>query len=56
MLKAIWGPAMLTNLPADRQTIGISTFTGRLRMVHQSYQPIPGLLDAIRGTLLDSCV
>jgi hypothetical protein len=25
-------------------------------MVHQSYQPIPGLLDAIHGTLLDSCV
>jgi hypothetical protein len=56
MLKAIWGPAMLPNLPADRQTIGISTFAGRLRMVHQSYQPIPRLLDAISGTLLASCV
>jgi hypothetical protein len=54
-LKAIWGPAMLTNLPADRQTIGVNTFAGRLRMVHQSYQPIPGLLDAIRWTLLSSC-
>ena len=54
-LKAIWGPAMLTNLPADRQTIGVNTFAGRLRMVHQSYQPIPGLLDAIRRTLLSSC-
>jgi hypothetical protein len=39
-LKAVWGPAMLTNLPADRQTIGVCTFAGRLRMVHQSYQPI----------------
>jgi Condensation domain len=54
-LKAVWGPAMLTNLPADRQTIGVSTFAGRLRMIHQSYQPIAGLLEAIRGTLLTSC-
>ena len=54
-LKAIWGPAMLTNLPADRQTIGVSTFDDRLRMVHQSYKPIHGLLGAIRGTLLVHC-
>jgi NRPS condensation-like uncharacterized protein len=54
-LKAIWGPAMLTSLPVDRQTIGVSTFAGQLRMVHQSYEPIPGLLDSIRGTLLSAC-
>jgi hypothetical protein len=54
-LKAVWGPAMLTNLPADRQTIGVSTFAGKLRMVHQSYEPIAGLLEAIRETLLASC-
>jgi len=54
-LKAVWGPALLTNLPADRQTIGVSTFAGQLRMVHQSYEPISGLLEAIRGTPLTSC-
>jgi hypothetical protein len=54
-LKEVWGPAMLTNLPADRQTIGVSTFAGQLRMVHQSYEPISGLLEAIRGTLLSVC-
>lgn len=54
-LKAVWGPAMLTNLPADRQTIGVTTFAGQLRMVHQSYEPISGLLEAIRGTLLTVC-
>jgi hypothetical protein len=53
-LGAVWGPAMLTNLPADRQTIGICTFAGRLRMVHQSYQPIPDLLQRIRKTLLEA--
>jgi hypothetical protein len=54
-LKAVWGPALLTNLPADRQTIGVSTFAGQLRMVHQSYEPISGLLEAIREALLTSC-
>jgi len=54
-LKAVWGPAMLTNPPSDRQTIGVSTFAGQLRMVHQSYEPIPGLLESIRETLLTSC-
>lgn len=56
VLKAVWGPAILTHPPADRQTIGVSTFAGRLRMVHQSCKPIPGLLDAIRETLRRSCV
>jgi hypothetical protein len=54
-LKAVWGPAMLTNPPADRQTIGVSTFAGQLRMVHQSYAPISGLLESIRETLFASC-
>ena len=54
-LKAVWGPAMLTNPPADRQTIGVSTFAGKLRMVHQSYAPISGLLESIRETLFASC-
>jgi hypothetical protein len=54
-LKAVWGPAMLTNPPASRQTIGVSTFAGQLRMVHQSYAPIPGLLDSIRETLFAAC-
>lgn len=54
-VKAVWGPAMLTNLPQDRQTIGVSTFGGRLRIVHQSYAPIRGLLPAIRSSLLAAC-
>ena len=54
-LEAVWGPVMLTNPPADRQTIGVSTFAGRLRMAHQSYRPVSGLLDAIRDDLLGFC-
>jgi Condensation domain len=54
-VNAVWGPAMLTNYPADRQTIGVCTFGGRLRIVHQSYVPIRGLAAAIRHTLLAAC-
>jgi Condensation domain len=53
-LKAVWGPAM-SSKSAGLQTIGVSTFAGRLRMVRQSYQPILGLLEAIRATLLAAC-
>jgi hypothetical protein len=55
VVTAVWGPAMLTNLPGDRQTIGVCTFGGRLRIVHQSYVPIQGLVPAIRNTLLAAC-
>ncbi len=55
VVKAVWGPAMLTNLPEDRQTIGVSTFGGRLRIVHQSYVPIRGLTAMIRNSLLTTC-
>ncbi len=51
VVRAVWGPAMLTNFPEDRQTIGVCTFGGRLRIVHQSYVPIRGLVSAIRDTL-----
>lgn len=54
-IKAVWGPAMLTNLPEDRQTIGVCTFGGQLRIVHQSYVPIRGLATAIRNSLLTAC-
>jgi hypothetical protein len=55
VVKAVWGPAMLTNLPEDRQTLGVSTFGDQLRIVHQSYAPIAGLVPAIRNSLLSAC-
>ena len=55
VVKAVWGPAMLTNLPEDRQTLGVCTFGGRLRIIHQSYVPVRGLVPAIRNSLLAAC-
>jgi hypothetical protein len=54
-VKAVWGPAMLTNLPENRQTIGVCTFGGQLRIVHQSYVPVRGLAKAIWNALIAAC-
>jgi NRPS condensation-like uncharacterized protein len=54
-VNAVWGPVMLTIPPKELQTLGICTFGGRLRIVHQSYGPIPGLASAIRDSLLAVC-
>jgi hypothetical protein len=54
-VKAVWGPAMLTNLPENRQAIGVCTFGGQLRIVHQSYVPIRGLARAIRDAIIAAC-
>jgi hypothetical protein len=45
-VKAVWGPAILTNPPENRQTIGVCTSGGQLRIVHQSYAPVRGLARA----------
>jgi hypothetical protein len=54
-VSAVWGPAMLTNLPENRQTIGVCTSGGQLRIVHQSYVPVRGLAKAIWNAIIAAC-
>jgi hypothetical protein len=54
-VKAVWGPAMLTNPPENRQTIGVCTFGGQLRIVHQSYVPVRGLANAMWNAIIAAC-
>jgi hypothetical protein len=54
-VKAVWGPATLTNLPENRQTIGVCTFGGQLRIVHQSYVPVRGLAKAMWNAIIAAC-
>jgi hypothetical protein len=54
-VRAVWGPAMLTNLPENRQTIGVCAFGGQLRIVHQSYVPVRGLATAIWNAIIAAC-
>ena len=54
-VRAVWGPAMLTNLPENRQTIGVCTFGGQLRIVHQSYAPVRGLATAVWNAMIAAC-
>jgi len=44
-LEAIWGPSVTLGFEGE-QTIGTSSFGGRLRLLHTSYAPVAGLLAA----------
>lgn len=49
-LKAIWGPAVSTGIERE-QTLGIATFGGDLRILHTSFEPVRGLVQAMLGIL-----
>ncbi len=51
-LLALWGPAALAGLP-DIQTIGAITLSGKLHLLHTSYEPITALLETVREILID---
>ena len=46
-VAAVYGPAVLWGGESE-QTVGAVTFDGRLRLVHSSYKPLPGLLNSMR--------
>jgi hypothetical protein len=53
-LHAVWGPCLATGFVHD-QAIGVITVGDRLRLVHTSYDPVPGLLEYVVGTLESEC-
>jgi hypothetical protein len=42
-VKSVWGPSVAMGF-AEEQTIGVTTFGGRLHLLHTSYAPTGGLL------------
>ncbi len=53
-LKQVWGPGVLVGLEGE-QTLGVSTFNGRLALLHTSHTPLPGFLDDIESILQSAC-
>jgi hypothetical protein len=53
-LHAVWGPCVATGFVHD-QAIGVITVGDRLRLVHTSYDPVPGLLEHVMATLESEC-
>jgi hypothetical protein len=53
-LTGLWGPTTLVVGPHS-QTIGALTFGGSLHLTHTSREPIPGLLEKTRETLMQHC-
>ena len=54
-LRQLWGPGVLVGLEGE-QTLGVSTFNGRLSLLHTSHTPLLGLLGAIESTLIAACI
>ncbi len=42
-LRSLWGPSVVMGF-VDEQTVGVTTFMGRLHLLHTSYSPTQGLL------------
>ena len=53
-LRQLWGPGALIGLEGE-QTLGVSTFNGRLSLLHMSHTPLPGFLDDITAILHSAC-
>ncbi len=50
-LTGIWGPAVSTGI-SHEQTLGVASLKGTLRILHTSFEPIDGLLEAMLDILL----
>jgi NRPS condensation-like uncharacterized protein len=53
-IESLWAPAMLRGHQPE-QTIGVATVNGSLHLLHTSWIPIPGLLEAIELKLGEAC-
>jgi len=53
-LKAMFGPAVVTGFEGQ-QTIGVSTVSGALCLLHISHTPPEGLLEKIQSVLAQAC-
>ncbi|MBY3418318.1 hypothetical protein HFN87_34365 [Rhizobium laguerreae] len=51
-LTGLWGPAVSTGI-SHEQTLGIASLEGTLRILHTSFEPIDGLVEAMLDILLD---
>ncbi len=50
-LNGIWGPAVSTGI-SQEQTLGFASLGGTLRILHTSFEPINGLVEAMLDILL----
>lgn len=53
-VEAAFGPAVLSCI-AGHQTLGLATANDSLSLLHSSYKPWPGFLEAIQAVLEDAC-
>ncbi len=54
-LEALYAPVVLSGAETT-QTLGVASLAGSLCLTHTSRQPMPGLLELIRGILAEACL
>jgi hypothetical protein len=50
---AVWGPTLLCQIRGETM-IGVTTYEGRLRMVHVSHTPVAGFIEDVAGRLVNA--
>lgn len=53
-VEAVWGPSVLLGVEGE-QMVGVATFDGALHLVHTSFTPVAGLLEATRQMIANAC-
>jgi len=53
-LKSLWGPAVLMGFEGE-QTVGVTTTSGALSLLHTSFAPLPSLLQGAERILRSAC-
>lgn len=52
-VEALWGPSVFVGIEGE-QMIGVATVGGRIHLLHTSFTPIPGLLEAAENLLREA--
>lgn len=52
-LRSMWGPSVVMGFDGE-QTVGVTTFMGRLHVLHTSYSPTAGLLQDALGLISEA--
>jgi hypothetical protein len=54
VVESVWGPSVLVGHEGEH-FIGVATFGDALHLTYSSFTPLPGLLDALHGTISNAC-
>ena len=54
VVESVWGPSVLVGHEGEH-FIGVATFGEALHLTYSSFTPLPGMLEALHGTISNAC-